>query len=185
MIYAYMAGLVFDIETTGLPDRRGWNDYYPPTDLPHYDSSRLVSMSYAVLGNDCNVIQTGSHIIKRINFSIQNSDFHGITNELSDESGITIQQLASEVEKVIRDNNITTIIAHNVLFDFNVMASEFYRNGCKTTYDMLHNLSKYCTCDNDEIKRMVGLKVKVGRRYMLKSPKLDELYNFRHKRNLF
>ena len=177
-VYGKGAGLVFDIETTGLPDRQGWNNYYSPTDLSKYSKSRVVSASYAVLGNNYEIIQSGSHIIKRSGFAIPNSDFHGITDEMSDKSGITVEKLASEMEKVVRDNNVTTMIAHNILFDFNVMASEFYRNDCGSASDMLCKLEKYCTCDNYEIKKMVGLRVKAGRMSMLKSPKLDELYRF-------
>jgi len=177
-VYGKGAGLVFDIETTGLPDTQGWNNYYSPTDLSKYSKSRVVSASYAVLGNNYEIIQSGSHIIKRSGFAIPNSDFHGITDEMSDKSGITVEKLASEMEKVIRDNNVTTMIAHNILFDFNVMASEFYRNDCGSASDMLCKLEKYCTCDNYEIKKMVGLRVKAGRMSMLKSPKLEELYRF-------
>ena len=173
-----MSGLVFDIETTGFPDRVGWNYYYPPTDLSKYSKSRVVSVSYAVLGEDYDITQSGSHIIKRNGFAIPNSNFHGITDEMSDKSGITIEKLALEMEKVIRDNNITTLIAHNILFDFNVMASEFHRNDCRAVFEILCNLDKYCTCENDGIKKMVGLKVKAGRKYVTKSPKLDELYKF-------
>ena len=173
-----MSGLVFDIETTGFPERAGWNNYYPPTDLSKYDKSRVVSASYAVLGKNYETIQSGSYVIKRNGFSIPNSDFHGITNEMSDNSGITIEELASHMEKVITDNNITTMIAHNVLFDWNVMASEFYRNDCGVIFDMFTNLDKCCTCENDEIRNMVGLTAQVGRRYVTKSPKLEELYEF-------
>ena len=65
-----MSGLVFDIETTGFPERAGWNNYYPPTDLSKYDKSRVVSASYAVLGKNYETIQSGSYVIKRNGFSI-------------------------------------------------------------------------------------------------------------------
>ena len=87
-----MSGLVFDIETTGFPDRVGWNNYYPPTDLSKYSKSRVVSVSYAVLGEDYDITQSGSHIIKRNGFAIPNSNFHVITDEMSDKSGITIEK---------------------------------------------------------------------------------------------
>ena len=47
-----MAGLVFDIETTGFPDRIGYGVYYSPTEISKYDEARVVSASYAVLGKD-------------------------------------------------------------------------------------------------------------------------------------
>ena len=173
-----MAGVVFDIETTGFPDRIGWDDYYPPTNILKYDNARVVSISLSVLSSNYDIVHSESHTIKRNGFLIPNSEFHGVTDEMSDRCGITIEKLASIMEKIIKDNNVTSLIAHNISFDYNVIASEFYRNNCMTMFDIMSNMDRYCTCNNEEIKDMVGLKKKVGRRYVTKSPKLEELYSF-------
>ncbi len=41
-----MKVLVFDTETTGLPSRKGYDKYYPYTELIHYDKSRIISICW-------------------------------------------------------------------------------------------------------------------------------------------
>ena len=68
---------------------------------------------------------------------------------------------------------VTHIIAHNALFDINVITSELYRYGLE---DIIHELdSKDIYCSMKHTKKLVNAKNRYGK---LKDPSLSELYEF-------
>ena len=38
--------LFFDLETTGLPICKGYNEYYDPSNLKYYNDSRIIEIAY-------------------------------------------------------------------------------------------------------------------------------------------
>ena len=41
--------LILDVETSGLPLTKGFNNYYHPSDLSKYNKSRLIEIAYVML----------------------------------------------------------------------------------------------------------------------------------------
>lgn len=166
-----MSYLVFDLETTNLVNCPGFNIYPDISDNKAYDSARIVQIGWVVLDKSMKIVEKKSYIIKRDGFAIKKSNYHTITNEISDVNGVLF-------EIVMQDFNIALhkcecIIAHNILFDFHVLANHLYR------YDfhcMLYNLiskKKFCT----SIESTNILKIPLPHRHSVyKFPSLKEVY---------
>lgn len=113
--------IVFDTETTGLPTRFGSNYYY----LNNYNGARLIQISWALFNKDHELQYSKNRYVLPNNFSINNSSFHGITNEIAKEKGELVDVVLSDF---ITDlSNAKYIICHNVDFDCNIIKSELYR----------------------------------------------------------
>ena len=157
--------IIFDTETTGFPQTLGFDKYYNPSLINFYNNSRLVQLGYIILDKNLNVLDKICFIIKPENFSISNSNIHGITNEKANSEGLDIKYcLLNFYNELIKCD---TIVAHNINFDINIISSESYRSGMGFIYDKLFQKNKYCTMKNgkDILKK-------------LKYPKLSELYLF-------
>jgi len=175
--------LIIDLETTGLPQKKcrdyinPCNEYYNPKDIKYYDSSRIVQFSWYIL--DFNNIQknisieTVKNFIVKCNFDIPDfaTKIHGIDNNLSQTKGININDIFNELNTDLINSNI--FLAHNTLFDYNVLMSELYRykklNMIKILNDMMFKGKVYCS---GLITKYI---LKLGK-YKNKMPKLKELY---------
>ena len=165
--------LILDTETTGLPDCRGlrFSEYPEYTDLEKYDSSRVIQISYITTDKQYNYISDSDIIIKS-EVSIDNHEFHGITNEISELKGIPFLEFAKKFMEVLKECD--TIIAHNIRFDINVLKSEFYRYSCFNILALLDKKKYVCTMNYT--KRLVGIPARNG--FGFKNPSLKELYYF-------
>lgn len=158
--------IILDTETTGLSHTNNYKD------LEKYDNSRMVQLSYMICDNDFNQIIMKDFIIKRNNFEINNTEFHNITNEISDTDGINLNEVSNEFYKDIL--NAKYIIAHNAIFDINILKSEFYRNELNHIIDELDN--KIIICSMEKTKYIVNAKNKKTNK--IKYPSLNELYYY-------
>ena len=121
--------LFIDTETNGLPDMKDmkWGKYPLFYDLVKYDSARIVQLSFIVTDKSFNNIDLQDYIIKREGFSINNSEFHSITDEISDKDGIDFNDAFYAFYESLKKT--THIVAHNIEFDVSVIKSELYRRG--------------------------------------------------------
>tara|TARA_B110001454_G_scaffold185185_1_gene181261 strand:+ start:2133 stop:2738 length:606 start_codon:yes stop_codon:yes gene_type:complete len=169
-----MKVLVFDTETTGLPSRRGYDKYFPYTELNHYDNSRIISICWK-LYEDQKLISSNYDIIKPDTFEIDNNskacEINGITQEIADEKGINITDLFVKLHTDLYECD--TIIAHNILFDKHILLSEFHRYKRNDLIDIFEKKSLYCTMNKS--KDILKIPMKYGG---YKSPRLIELYEF-------
>ncbi len=170
--------IIFDTETTGLPKTKNINiDYL-------YLWPYIVQFSYIIYDTEINkILKIKDSIIeipKTIIITKENSDIHGITNEISKEKGQDIKLIISEF---IEDcNNSDLLIAHNMDFDINVLKVEILRHQInksehiykKYIYD-LNNIKKYCTMKTTIIFCNIKKINKNGIEF-IKFPKLSELH---------
>ena len=164
--------MVLDTETNGLPVCKSFGVFPLYTDTTKYDTSRIVQVSYIIVDSDWNNIEESDTIIKLDNFKIENHQFHGITEEISETKGITFVEFAQYFSNSL--DFVDTIIAHNIDFDFNVLCSELFRYNL---YDILVKIeSKRQICTMKGYKNLVGARFKTGNR--IKYPNLKELYFF-------
>jgi DNA polymerase III epsilon subunit-like protein len=164
--------LIFDTETNGLPQCRGYSDYPDYTNLEKYKNARIVQISYIITDTDYNKLEEFNTIIKRDSFSIENSQFHGITDEISDRDGIPFTEFAELFNNSL--DHVDTIIAHNILFDINVLRAELYRY---KLYKIIEKLdTKKVLCTMRHTKYLVNAKFRSGSG--VKDPNLKELYRF-------
>ena len=122
--------LVLDIETTGLPLTKGYNNYYSPKDTQKYNSSRIVSI--ALLNDKLEHYK----VLKPTDFTIKNSHFHGISQEDALKKGISLQEFFDpSILQSIEECDF--ILGHNINFDINVLLSELYRQELFGIYYLL------------------------------------------------
>lgn len=166
--------LVMDIETTGLPKTMGWDLYYPYTELDKYNTSRVIQLSWALykadgelMGDDVNDYLLHCEDINQI----ENTSIHGITYEKLQEEGSSWDKVMPHFQKDVVLSNM--IVAHNLLFDLNVLSADMYRHGHHHVVDLLAKKDRYCTMDEGRI--LTNIELPSGH---LKNPKLSELYHF-------
>ena len=157
--------LVFDTETTGLPE--GWNT--PPTESEKYP--HIVQLSYLLYDTDLEkTLVCEDHIIK-LHASVQIPEestlIHGITRSRMNRKGITIKQALDDFKKVLRKADV--IVGHNVRFDKNMILAEAHRNNRDIVFD---DKNEYCTMIHGT--NVCRLK-KEGKAHF-KYPNLTELY---------
>jgi len=119
--------LILDTETSGLPFCPRYGVFSDYTDLRCYSTSRIVHVCYIITGKYFEQLEESNIIIKANDFKIKNSQFHGITDEISQSQGIPFEEFAEMFNNSL--DHVTAIIAHNIDFDINVLYSELYRNG--------------------------------------------------------
>jgi DNA polymerase III epsilon subunit-like protein len=179
-----MKFLVFDTETTGLPQTK----FISPTTLnlwPH-----IVQFSYVIYDSSLNdIIESKDYIIKlpeSILISEESSKIHGITNNISNEKGIPINHVFNEFFNNLR--NVDKLIGHNIEFDINMLKIELLRiinnnsdlfQQIKLYKQCFHYILNYkniiCTLKESIVFCNIQLMDKYGKPY-LKYPKLVELH---------
>jgi len=160
--------LILDTETTGFPQRLGFDKYYDYKLTDKYNTSRIVQFSYMLCNERMEEIDLTDLIVKADNFTIPNADIHGITNEISSTVGTSFTNIANIFYEDLK--KVSHIIAHNMNFDINVIKSELYRY---QLHDIIKELeSKKLICSMENTKKIVN----ITNAYGLKSPNLGELF---------
>lgn len=157
--------LVFDTETTGFPTYKNAFPFYTKM----YENARMIEIAYVLIDH------TNHHIVKEASYlikdddreSIPNSHIHGITNEMTQEQGVTILEFFDEFYQDLK--LVDTIVAHNIDFDMRILLSELYRQ-----YPKRRNLIGLLYCKRLECTMHMGAKCMDVTKY----PKLVELFKF-------
>jgi DNA polymerase-3 subunit alpha len=136
-IISFMEGknvLVFDTETTGLPNIGpcGFGSYYPYYQTEMYKQSRLVSIAWSYIPNfsrtsiDSNNI---NHYLRQPEgfTEIPNSHIHGITFENAQKEGIPLLDILDKKGLGEAIDMADYVVAHNAKFDYNILQSDLYR----------------------------------------------------------
>lgn len=182
-----MRVLVFDTETTGLPETKILN----PDTLnlwPH-----IVQFSFVIYDTSVNnIVESSDSIVKVAEGLVipeESIKFHGITNKISKRKGVEIQMILNEFFYYLR--NVDVLVGHNVSFDINMVKVEIlrliYSNTTITETDKmgykydLHFLTNFknicCTCSLKQSIELCNITAldRRGNSY-LKYPKLVELH---------
>jgi len=181
-----MRVLVFDTETTGLPETKIIN----PDTLnlwPH-----IVQFSYVVYDTSLNDIKPHDSVVK-VNENViipeESIKFHGITNKIAKRKGENLGLIFSGFfDQLV---NADVLVGHNISFDINMIKIELLRliysanvaENEKSIYKYnLYLLTNFknicCTCSSKESIELCNIKVldRSGKPY-LKYPKLFELHD--------
>jgi DNA polymerase III epsilon subunit-like protein len=175
--------LVFDTETTGLPQSK----YISPSTLHQWP--HIVQFSYVIYDTSLNdIIQSKDYVIKlqeNILIPEESSKIHGITNQMS-RNGTQINDVLSEFFYFLR--GVDLLVGHNVEFDINMIKIELLRIIDKNSLTQeqikfykyeLHFLTNFknisCTLKDSIQFCNIQLIDKNGKSF-LKYPKLIELH---------
>jgi len=179
-----MIVLVFDTETTGLPQTKLLN----PDTLNQWPT--IVQFSFVIYNlKSNNIVKSKDYVIKvpeNISIPEESSKIHGITNEISSTNGILIKTVLDEFFCYLKD--VDCIVGHNISFDINMIRVELLRiiynkllipEEIKNSKYNLHFISNYkniCCTLKDSIQFCnIQAIDKFGKPY-LKYPKLLELH---------
>jgi DNA polymerase III epsilon subunit-like protein len=159
-----MKVLVFDTETTGLPE----SFKAPVTETSKYPY--IVQLSWIVYDTvSLTVDRIQDHVINcGIEIPQEATSVHGITTQLSKQKGISINVALDLFD--IDLNLVDLVVAHNISFDRNMYMVESIRNH-RIQY-MTPDKSTYCT-----MKKSIKMcNIKKPSSGGLKYPKLVELH---------
>jgi len=179
-----MKVLIFDTETTGLPKSKIISvdtlDKWP----------HIVQFSFIIFDTDTNTFTlTRDFVIKMEEGTIISNEsivLHGITNDISRDTGVDIQVALHEFFFYLR--GVDLLVAHNASFDINMLYIELFRiiylkqypedhiSAYKTDLHFLTNFKNiYCTMQESIDLCAIIVKDRYGREYN-KFPKLVELH---------
>ena len=145
--------IVFDTETTGLPE-----DFSAPiSDTDNWP--RIVQLAWKVYDINGKVIGSNNRIVKPDGFVIPDESIriHRITNDRANREGQPIREVLQAFSKDIENSSF--IVAHNISFDNKVTASEFFRLKMKNSMrDIVNVCTMNSTIDFCRIQGKMGLK---------------------------
>lgn len=145
--------VIFDLETTGLPQLKSFDKYHSYKKNEYYDSSRIVQIAW------CKTVfpdQTNDNVNcffrkpdnEHFSISQQSTNIHRITLEQLQNEGIHLKDIL--IEKGFLDDLLECdyVIAHNINFDRHILFNELHRLGFTEQLAQLETqLSKFlCTC---------------------------------------
>lgn len=165
-----------DLETTGLPIVLGglFGDY-KQTQL--YDTSRLIQITVIIYEFNTDtqtfawVSDENFYVNPGDDVEIRGTHIHHIDRDKITKLGAPLQSIMKYLSPILA--RCEWFIAHNVEFDFNVLASEVYRGGMHETLQHLTRMKKFCTCqESTSITQIRKLN------NTFKRPTLTELYEF-------
>ncbi|UAM98405.1 DNA polymerase III subunit alpha [Polaribacter litorisediminis] len=156
--------LIFDTETTGLP--KSWNAPITNTD----NWPRCVQIAWQLHDEMGNVLEHNDFLIKPKGYNIpyDAERIHGISTELAEEQGITLDESLRLFNEVLSKTKF--IVGQNLNFDINIMGCEFHRLGIENTLTSLPILDT-CTEKTASMCQIPG-----GRGGKFKLPTLTELH---------
>lgn len=177
--------LVFDTETTGLPKTK----FISPSTLDQWPY--IVQFSFIIYDSLLNdIVESKDDIIKlpeNVLIPEESTKIHNITNELSQKSGLQINEILNVFFDHLR--NVDRLVGHNIEFDLNMIKVEISRiiNENQVTPEQLklykynlHFLNNYknISCTLKDSIKFCNIQVinKSGKPY-LKYPKLIELHD--------
>jgi len=166
--------LIFDTETSGLPEEKG-QSLYDTHKWPH-----IMQLSYIFYDTSTNeIIELYDSLVKLDNNTILSEDsvaIHNITREMCNNSGQPITQVLTSFVNALTYSDI--IIGHNIRFDINIIRVECIRNNIKFNFNINKEnkpIIHYCTMKNGKQITNIESTSFNGNKY-IKYPKLIELH---------
>lgn len=168
-----MKVLIFDTETTGLPEENNVSI------LETFRWPFIVQLSFIYYDSTKNkVLKVFDEIIKLSDNKIipfDSTKIHGITNEIMNKKGIEIKQALKSFMEVLKDCDV--VVGHNISFDKRMIMVECIRNKISQYFTRGNDKKpEYCTMKNSKNICKILMTNYKGETYF-KNPKLCELYN--------
>jgi len=162
--------LIFDTETTGLPQR--WDA--PITDTDNWP--RCIQIAWQLHDAMGNCIEHQDYLVKPEGFNIpyDAEKIHGISTELAAEKGVPLTEVLEKFNAALAKTKF--VVGQNVKFDLNIMGAEFVRENVTNPLQELPVLDT-CTEHTASLCQIPG-----GRYGKFKLPTLTELHQFLFKK---
>ena len=161
-----MKVLVFDTETSGLPKERN-PSIYDTDKWPH-----VMQVSYIIYNTETGEIDEKYDAYIKLNTWVivdpVSEGIHGITREIMDTKGVSIQEALVRVRDAL--GKVDICVGHNVSFDKRFIIVEGIRNSIRMNFP-----ADYCTMKNGKEICKIDFTFSNGEKGF-KFPKLMELY---------
>lgn len=131
--------LIWNIRTSGLPEKKKC-----PEDP--YRTCRMVALSFILVDSKDYQTERGRALVifhPQGEFTITNSEFHGITQEQAEEEGVPFDTFAPVFLKQLQ--SVSLIVSHNLAFDEGVFLAECERHQQKELIQMYQTKIRLCT----------------------------------------
>lgn len=166
--------LVFDTETTGLPEKGA----------SIYDKSKwpfIIQLSYILYDQSTNNVLVKNNYIKlakSLTISQESFNIHHISREILDTQGIHIVDALKEFNECLKVCDI--VVGHNISFDKRLIFVECFRHNVKQYFtefkdNVMIQKPEFCTMKNTTTFCKLETLHVTNKAYY-KSPKLSELY---------
>jgi DNA polymerase III epsilon subunit-like protein len=170
-----MKVLVFDTETTGLPEKGA--SIYDKSKWPH-----IIQLSYILYDTSNNSVLIKNNYIRideSIIISPESFNIHSISREILDSVGINIVDALKEFNIYLKDCDI--VVGHNISFDKRLIFVECFRYNVKQYFTQFNKQGQivkpeFCTMKNTTDFCKLERLSKTNQVYN-KNPKLSELYS--------
>lgn len=166
-----MIVLVFDTETTGLPENRN-TSIFETGKWPY-----IVQLTYLLYDTTHNhLLELEDIIIKcEVDIPEEASNIHGITNNISITQGIEIEKALDVFDSALKRAEV--VVGHNISFDKRLYMVETIRKGRRQYFTVnKEKKAEYCTMKyGKDICKIEKISYK-GEKYY-KYPTLTELYS--------
>ena len=131
--------LVFDTETTGLPD------FKRPSDEPN--QPHLVQLAMVLLDDDFTERASACLVIRPDGWVIPDdiAKIHGLTTELATRFGVPEKMAVDLYAALQYEEPATLAVAHNVSFDLRIMRIAMLRHGYDKAWQEARPVKSYCT----------------------------------------
>lgn len=192
--------LVFDTETTGLPDRvpgSKWgssSEYWPYNMNEKYTNARIVSIAWAFIRSYNKDTLSNETIREYIRYpegftEIPTTAIHGISFEQAQTKGVPLADIVENCGLADAILECDYVIAHNVMFDVHILQNELFRLSgdrameCALKLDKMKALGRtICTGELGKEICQIEFKSRSGkdtnRIKKFKMPKLKELHSY-------
>lgn len=171
-----MKVLIFDTETTGLPQSYN-TPLHETSKWPH-----ILQLSFILYNHESKQVEDYiDHIIKigdNVIISPESMAIHKITYDDCRTKGIPIEQALSAFEESFKNADI--LIGHNIMFDKQMLTVEMNRNQIPNLFHTNRTkfVSEYCTMKHTTNLCAIQIKNKKTGRTYNKYPKLSELHEY-------
>ena len=91
--------MILDLETTGFPDRKGFDNYYPYTETKYYDNSRIVQIAFGIYYEDGSFSKSYNYIIRPNGYTINNENIHGTSHQNALDEAVTMNSTLTILEQ--------------------------------------------------------------------------------------
>lgn len=169
-----MKVLIFDTETTGLPEGKN------PSIMDTCKWPHIVQISYILYDTEKKeIITCKDEIIKipdTVKISRESENIHGISELQCKRKGILINEALANFNKNLIECDI--VIGHNISFDKRLVMVELIRLGKKQYFSNYgkNKKNEFCTMKNTVNLCKIETTNKDGEKYF-KYPTLSELHN--------
>ncbi len=154
--------LIFDTETTGLPDSFD----APPSDTDNWP--RVVQLAWEAFDIRGRKRGARSYVIRPDGFTIpkEAERIHGISTAIAKRTGVPVAKALDAFVEALSEASV--VVAHNFKFDARVLGAEFHRLKIRNQFR-----GKINVCTMEAATAFCALPG----RYGLKWPKLPELHH--------